>query len=370
MESRRDGEWKGSFQPGAPGGEETTRVPLFRFIALAFAKTFSKIFGIATVSFLGRVPSRDGDKVAFVGLMSLTWFALLVAIIVPAAAELLMPGLPEDDETIRWLAVGGAILVPMINGLVISRFHNRNGGPAAIVKHIIYGFGYSTAIGAIVGAIVVVVPILRGSYLIRQFDVKHLAVMIHRDAYDEVVEAVQDSLREEGIETEVLEPHTVLRRLFDALSWLLGRIFHREYVAHDMKSIRGELPDDDGEEDQEFEVIVHAADISVIGKKHATTAIAAILSERLLHPKVYFSWDDESQEFEDRIHALWQQLQDGEKVDAGEIDEIRAALHRIALSTEEWNSIRRLLYRVELKAAREGALVGDGDEVRVENRAS
>jgi hypothetical protein len=354
----------------ALGGEETTRVPIFRFIALAFAKTFSKIFGIATVSFLGRVPSRDGDKVAFVGLMSLTWFALLVAIIVPAAAELLMPGLPDDDETIRWLAVGGAILVPMINGLVIGRFHNRDEGPAAVVKHVVYGFGYSTAIGAIVGAIIVVVPILRGSYLIRQFDVKHIAVMIHRDAYDDVVEAVQESLREEGIETEMNEPHFALRRLFDALAWLLGRIFHREYVAHDMKSIRGEMPDGDGEDDQGFEIIVHAADISVIGKKRATTAIAAVLSERLLHPKVYFSWDDQSQEIEDRIHGLWEQLREGEKVEAGEVDEIRHALHHISLSTEEWNAIRRLLYRVELEAARSDLLVNDSGEIRVEGRAS
>jgi hypothetical protein len=316
----------------------------FRFVGVAFAKTFTKIFGIATITFLGRVPSRDDDKIALVGLLSITWFALLVVLVVPSAAELVMPGLPDDDTLVRFLAAGAALLLPLVNGLVVSRVHNQQG---SLIRHLGLGFVYSSVIGALVLGIIVTVPIVRGSYLVRRFDVKNLAVMVGEDAYEDVLEAIRTALHEEGIETEVSETNPALRRMFGGLAWVLGRIFRREHIAHDMRSVTGTLPGGD-----DFEIILHATDISIIGHKRETTAVAAVLSERLEHPQLYFSWDDDSQEVEDRIEELRDNVHNGGSVNDDEIDRLRRRLRDVELSTEEWNAIRRLLYRLEVERLR------------------
>jgi hypothetical protein len=326
-------------------------VPAFlRVIALAFAKTFSKLFGIATITFFGRVPSRDDDKVAFVGLASITWLATIPGLIHPPLIELVVPFLPDDEALLRGIAAALVIGIPPVNGYIVTRVHNADGGLRNVLKHLVIGYGYTTAIGFLVLGLVLVVPVVKASHLVRRYDLRDMAVMIAPDAYDEIVEEVQRTITDAGYETEITHPNPAIRRLFIGLVWMEERIFCRTgHVAHEMRSIRGEVEGDP------FEVIVHATDITVVGRSRETSTIYALLAEQLDHPSMYFSWDDASQEVEDEVRRLRRRVAEGESLPADEVAAVRDRLREMQLSTEEWNAIRRLIYRLQLERARAAA---------------
>jgi hypothetical protein len=321
-----------------------------RLLSVAFAKTFSKLFGVATISFFGRVPSRDDDKVALVGVLSVAWLVAVVAAFVPAVAEAVFPVL-EDDDVTRTVAVSLGIGLPLVNGLVISRIYNRNAdGALAVAKHLVYGYGYSVAVGFVVLGIVFVVPVLKASHLARRYDLKHLAVMVEHDEYDDALEEIRETLARHDIDTDVTDPHPAIGKLFTALTWVEGRIFDRHDLARDMKVLNGRLADGG-----RFEIILHATDISIIGEKRESSCVAAILAEDLDSPAFYFTWDDASQELEDRIRALRDRLEAGEHVDPAEVEALSDELRDLLLSPEEWNAVRRLLYRLELDCVQQQA---------------
>lgn len=328
-------------------------MPIARMLMLAFAKTFSKLFGVATLTFFGRAPSRDDDKVALVGVLSVAWLFIVPAVFLPAYGEAVMPLLPDDETLVRALAVVLSAGIPPLNGYVITRLHNRRDGAKAVAKHLLYGYGYSLVLGLLVVALVVVVPIVKASYLLRQFDLKHIAVMIDEEHYGEILGEIRDALARHGIDTDVKDPHWAIGRLFAGLVWVEGKIFRREYMSREMKIVRGEL-----EGGGWFEVTLHATDISILGQKHETTVVVAILSEELDSDHLYFSWDDASQELEDRIRDARHRLQGGQPVEPDEIVVLCEDLRDLELSTEEWNAIRRLLYRLELDCQRARSKAG------------
>lgn len=324
---------------------------VLRMFAVAFAKTFSKIFGIATITFFGRVSSRDDDKVAFVGLASITWFALIGAVFVPTIGELMLAGALDDPTLIRIISLAAVVLIPPLNGLIVSRCHNQDGAWRGALRQTVYGYVYTAVIGATVVGIVLVVPAVKASHIVRRFDLKHLAVMVPDEEYDAVVETIRELLEHEDIDAEITKPNVALRKLFAALAWVEGRIFRREYAARDMMSVRGEVVG------SFYEVIVHATDITIVGEREQSSYIYAVLAEGLDHPGLYFTWDDASQRIEDEIREARRRLRDGGSVDPATIERLRDELRDTELSTEEWNSVRRLLYRLELErmAAAHGA---------------
>lgn len=318
-------------------------MPLFRLLAVAFAKTFSKIFGFATITFFGRVPSRDDDKVAFVGVLSLAWLALLAASVAPDLAELTTPAFPEDDQLIRWLAVAGAATIPALNGAVISRMHNQPAGAAALARNVAGGYPYTAVISVVVVALVVTVPVVKGSRILRRIDLEHIAVMVPEDTYDEVIGRIHEVVTGIGLDAEITRPPAPIRRLFQALAWAEASIFRRDHVAREIRSVQGDV------EGEPFEVVLHATDITVIGRRRESSRIAAALAEHLDHPGLYVSWDDEAQQVEDRIRDGRDRLARGDPVGRDEIEELREELRSLELSLEEWSAIHRRLCRLEIE---------------------
>lgn len=314
---------------------------MFRMVALAFAKAFSKLFGLATIVFFGRAPSRDDDKAGLIGVLSLVWVVVAIAVFVPPLAETLFPFLPDDDAVIRAIAIASAVLIPPVIGFVITRMENRGGGLPSVLREAVFGYGYALVIGSLVVALVVVVPAVKITYLFRLFDLKHIAVMIEPDHFDAVQDQVQEALARHGLHTDVRDPQRLIRWIFQALVWMEGTIFRRE-MSRKMKLVHGGHAGDDW-----FELTLHATDISVIGRKEETTRVMAILAEELDEQHLYFSWDDSSQAVEDRIRAAQRALAHGEDLDPRLFTELCDELRELALSTEEWNAIRRQIYTVE-----------------------
>jgi hypothetical protein len=322
-------------------------MPFIRFVVYGVAKTLSKVFGLATMAFFGRLPSRDDDKMALVGLLSISWLPVVVAIPFPAFGEMIIPFAPEDEGMIRLIAVVTAILLPLTVGLIVAMLHNQAARPTSRrLAQVAKGFWYTPFIGLVVSAVIVVVPFVKVTHITRRLDVQRLMVMVPEGSYDQLLDHILERMRARGIEVERRRPNRLIQTLFRALGYVLQHIFHRD-VADDMQLLRGRDVDDGW-----FEITVHAADITVIGKQRQTCRIHAVLAEELDERIVYFTWDDASQELEDRMRQARRRLEDGDRVELDEVEQLAEDLAGLELDKEEWNNVRRNLYRLERDTCR------------------
>jgi hypothetical protein len=325
---------------------------VLRFVVYGVAKILSKAFGLATIAFFGRMPSRDDDRIALVGLLSLTWLPVLAAIAVPAIGDFIIPFAPDDEQITRAIAVGIAVVIPFVNGFLVSGLHNHDGSSSGhTVRELFRGWWYTLVIGVTMTAVVIVVPAVKASHLARRYEVERLMVMVPVGEQDELVSHVCEVLRDRGIEAEPHPPAAILRRLFGAMAHVLGRIFRRD-VAQDLVTIRGEDADDGF-----FEVAVHASDLTIVGRQKQVCRVYAVLAEGLDPRAAYVTWDDDSQALEDRLREQWQRLDEGQRVDDDEVAQLSEDLATLELDQEEWNGLRRHLYRLERDAARQAAPV-------------
>jgi hypothetical protein len=106
--------------------------------------------------------------------------------------------------------------------------------------------------------------------------------------------------------------------------------------------IRGQ--DRDGDD---YEVTLHAADITIIGRQRPAGRVYAVLAEELDEREVFFTWDDESQELEKQIREHRSTLEDGGQPDLEQVRQLAEDLAGLELDPEEWNNVRRLLFRLE-----------------------
>jgi hypothetical protein len=323
-------------------------VPAFlRFVIYGIAKTLSKVFSVATIAFFGRMPSRDDDRIALVGLLALTWVPIVVAIPFPAIGEFLIPFAPEDEQLNRIIAAAIAVVIPFLNGWIVGGVHNQDGESSrSRVVETFRGWWYTFVIGLTMTAVVLVVPVVKAGHVARRYEVERLMVMVPAQEQDALVAHVCEVLHERGIEAEPHPPPVVLRKLFGWMSYILGRIFRRD-VARDLITIRGSDADEGY-----FEVAVHASDLTIIGKQKQTCRVYAVLAEGLDPRVAYVTWDDDSQALEDRLREQWQRLEDGDEVDEDEVEDLVQQLATVELDQEEWNNLRRYLYRLERDVAR------------------
>jgi hypothetical protein len=330
---------------------------LIRFVVYGMAKTLSKVFGLATMAFFGRMPSRDDDRMAMVGLLSITWLPVLAAVLYPPIGEFLIPFAPEDEGLLRLLAIGLAVAIPAAVGVLVASLHNheRSSTPHRL-RHVLHGFWYTPVIAFAVTGVILTVPFVKTSHILQRFDVQRLLVMIPEGTYDAALEHIVDSLRRRGLEAEVDEPSRSIGAMFRLLGFVLGHIFDRD-VADRLMVVSGH--DADG---GWFEVNVHAADLSIIGKEKQACRVHAVLAEELDERQVYFTWDDDSQALEDRMRDLREQLAADEEPDLDEVRQLAEDLATLQLDTEEWNNVRRNLYRLERDAYARAAGREDPEE--------
>jgi hypothetical protein len=321
-------------------------VPLFRFIAMAIAKTLSKLFGLATITFFGRLPSRDDDRIALIGIVSLSWLPVLVAIVVPEVAEVIIPFAPDDEGTLRIIAISLAIVMPLAVGGTVARMHNNRGnGAGSAARHVVRGFWYSAVIGLTVAAIVVVVPVVKASYFVRRLTTRRLQLMISDGQYDRALDHICEVLADHDVHVEVTRPNRILERLFRVLSYILGDIFDRP-VAEQMR----ELSCEDGDGGW-VELTLHPADLTIIGEERAASRIFAIVADAIDVRVVHLTWDDEGLALEDRMRELFDAIDAGEQVADDDVDALIVELRELELDPPQWNAVRRNLYRLQLAAA-------------------
>ncbi|MCC5947177.1 MAG: hypothetical protein JJT89_01865 [Nitriliruptoraceae bacterium] len=314
---------------------------LVRWIGFGVAKTLSKVFGLATMTFFGRMPSSHDGLLAGVGLLALTWVPVVAAIAVPSLAELMIPFAPEDEQVQRTIAIVAAIAIPFTVGGLVAWLHHKVGGNGAGVVDVLHGLWYTPVIGLTVSAVVVVVPLLKAERLVRRFEVQRLMVLIERDRFDDVVDHVVATLERRGLTARREAPNPLMAWLFRRLVVVLGHIFGRE-VSREMVVIRGH-----DREDDPFEITLHATDLTILGPKRAACRVYAVLAEELDERELWFTWDEGSRAIEVATREHRARLEDGEEVDLDAVRQLAEDLAALELDPEEWNNVRRLLFRLE-----------------------
>ncbi|MFC5714040.1 hypothetical protein ACFPU1_14860 [Thalassorhabdus alkalitolerans] len=312
---------------------------MFRFVLIVSAKTLSKIFSMATATFFGRVPSKDDSKVSLVGLISLYWIFIAVGVAVPELAQMIIPFAPENETIVFWINLALFIFLPITAGAITCRVENRKHEKIS-VKQLLMGYPYAFLIGVLALCLIIIVPLIRFPQIINLRSLKHFAIMIKKDKYDLVFEKVQELLTENEVEVYPVDPPKYLWVPFLALIWVQEHIFKKK-MAKNMKIVRGEL------EGEKIEVILHSTDISIIGPEKQVMVVMGILAEGVEERHLYFSWDDSSQKIEDRIYELRSKVLEGEDVSKEEVDQLVVDLRSLSLAMDDWNAIRRQIYRLE-----------------------
>ncbi|PSL46868.1 hypothetical protein B0H94_10518 [Salsuginibacillus halophilus] len=313
-------------------------MPYFRFIIIVSSKTLSKIFQMATATFFGRMPSKDDSKISMAGLLSLYWVFIGGSVIFPEAADIFIPFLPEDETIIFIASLSLFLLLPLVVGYITSRVENQRHRSTFV--QMMKGYPYTFLVGFLVIGLVIIVPIIKFPQIIKLRSLKHMAVMVKKGQYDEALKAVKATLNEYNIDFHVQDPPGYLWWPFVILTWVQASIFNRQ-MAKRMKILKGEL---NGET---VEIILHATDLSIIGSEKEVMQVMGMLAEGIDEHYLYFSWDDSSQKVEDQIYHWQQQLADGETIPVEDIESVLQELRTLPLSMDEWNAIRRQLYRVE-----------------------
>ncbi|QBI18274.1 hypothetical protein ER308_00930 [Egibacter rhizosphaerae] len=331
---------------------------VIRLIALAISKTFSKLFGLATITFFGRMPSRDDTKIAAVGLLSLAWIVLPVAVLFPEVGELVLPFLGGDEQLVRTVAAVLLVLVPaVVGGLTAFTVNHRVAGRST-VGQILKGYVYAPIIAVLVVAVLLVVPIVKLRQVARLRDVRHQTIMVRDDDLAECRDRVEAILQRVGLSTRRTEAELPIRALFRGLAWVLSDIFDRKLDG-------GMLQLTVGVDEREVELTVHGTDLTAVGPRREVAYVMALLNEGISEAPLYLTWDAPGQDLEDRMLALREALERGEPVDERALGRIAEELRWLALGTEAWDAVRRRLFVLERDAARHRA----GETVRPDSRA-
>lgn len=326
-------------------------MPIIRFLVVGFGKLLSKVFGLATMAFFGRMPSRDDDRIAWVGILSLTWLTLVLAAVWPTFAELFIP-LVDDASSAQLTSAALAVALPPGIGAITATMHN-NRGQGPVLGYVVSGYVYAAVIGITVVGIIVTVPVLKASYILRRFTVSRVMIMIPAGRYESAFTRVRSSLEGAGVDTTVGELNPLIRWHFRALGWILGRVFRRDIV-DDIRVLRGRQDGD------WFEVTMHAADISIIGTRRVVHLLRAALVEELGDDDVYLTWDEAAQQLEDDAAGYRQLVRDRVPVARSDITTLCDRLAELQLDQEPWDAVRRMLYRLERDNERLRADLVDG----------
>lgn len=313
---------------------------LLRFLIAAFTKILSKLFSWTTFNILGRVPSRDDSKISLIGVLSLYWLFVAISLISPSLSSLFIPFLPNNPVVVEITGVCILIAIPILVGWLKTKLQNYDPEHSSMHKEMLMAYPYTALLGFVIIALIIAVPIIKAPLIVKRYRVENLKVMIREGQYEKALGQIKAILNDHEMRTKTRDPNKVMYTLVLVLAWILERFFNR-LISKEMTIIEGK----NGR--QSFQITVHSTDISIAAKRDDKSEIMAVLCEKLDETYLYFSWDDESQKLEDRIEDIREALRDGGPVRQSDITELAANLRTLGLSREEWNSIRRQIYRLE-----------------------
>ncbi len=325
---------------------------LLAALSRSAGRLLNTAFGWATIMLFGKVPQDRQLYLSAIALGSVVWLVALISVAFPSVGTFLLAfvTLPDwvDRTWIRLAMLTAVILLPALVGWLSTRLvpaEERQRRGVSTWGAVVRGYLYTLGLAMTLVLMIVVAPILKLRNVIRRWTAEHVPVIIEPDAYQDVVDDVEEALNATGVKTR-RRPVTWLLRL---PTKLLGRAVGRVAAERLTRLVNDRI-----------EVLLHPSDIVISGRATDAARVRAILAEHLTYTRAYLTWDKEANEIEDELREIWGPLLAGRTAGLAErLSDLEDRLRDLQVSYEEWEVLFRQILLAErtLVAADRGAFV-------------
>ncbi len=314
----------------------------------SLGKIFNTAFGWATILLFGKVPEDRQIYLSVITFGSVAWIAVLLGIAFPAFGAWLLafvnPPRWVDRNWIRLAMLIGAIMIPLIIGFLSLKLSAPEDAPENGIeklKAVMRGYPYTLGLAITLVMLTVFAPILHLRNVLNRWTSQHVPVIVEAPDYLGVVGEMEQALRLAGYPTVRRRASWMLRMPTKVLTALAGGAVQK-LVADHLTILAA----------KDFEVVLHPSDLIISGKDLDAARIRAILSEALAFTKAYLTWTKEANELEDRLVAIWNEMQQ-RTVEFVPLDGVRRLeavetnLRNAKFSYDEWDVLSRKKLLVE-----------------------
>jgi hypothetical protein len=325
-------------------------------------------FGWATSLLFGKVPEKRQTYLSVIALGSVVWLVLAIGVAFPRVGTYLLAFVPlpdwVDDFWIRMLMLALAIILPPIVGFISLFLVDPADSPRGIAertKAILRGYPYTIGLALTLVLMLIVAPIMKLRDIAKRWTSKHVPVVVEAEDYFEVLGDVERVLRAGGMESHRERASPLLRWPTKVFTTFAGGSVE-DLVADELSVLRSE----------KIEVLLHPSDLVIHGREKDVMRAHALLTEHLTFTKAYLTWSKEAHELEDRLGALWREIESaGSDLKRDEaqtrLRDIERDLMTIEVSYEEWEVlfreklvVERALLRAAMQPSHEpGSLAGE-----------
>jgi hypothetical protein len=321
---------------------------LLALLTRSAGKILNAAFGWATVMLFGQVPQKRQIYLSLIAFGSVVWIVALAGVLEPSVATFLFVFVtvpPWLDK--RWIRLGMIAAVAVIPGTIgwlSTRLVDTSEPPRGVrpfARVVLKGYPFTLGLALTLIVMTIFAPIVKLRALARGWTTHHVPVIVKPEDYPDVVSDVQRALRAGGLETEP-RPASWMLRMPTKLLALFARSTTAPLMADFLTTLVA----------PGIEVLVHPADIVIMGSDFDAARARAILAEHLTYSKAYLTWTKEANQIEEQLGALWRSATSVAST-RRQLAEIDRQLRSLKLSYEEWEILfrQRLLVDRQLSGA-------------------
>jgi hypothetical protein len=339
---------------------------LLAFVFRSLGRIVNTAFGWATTLLFGKVPAKRQIYLSMTTFGSVVWLFVTLGIAFPrfAAFMLAFVTLPEwfNDNWLRLVMAVAAVVIPPIVGalsIVMVDPVDRPKTRRARVLRVLKGYPYTFGLAVTIICMLIVAPLMHLRAFFKRWKTHHVPMIVELDDYLEVVNDVQEALKQGGVQTRRRRATWLLRAPTKLLTIFAGDEFHK-VMADNLTVLVADC----------CEVLLHPSDLVIRGRELQAARLHATLTERLTFTKAYLTWDKEANKLEDRLRRLFLGIMKAKEkpgFDPKSVEELRSieqALRNLQVSYEEWEVLFREKLQVERCLLRAAAGVDDDRETR------
>jgi hypothetical protein len=310
--------------------------------------------GWATVMIFGKVPEDRQIYLSVLAFGSVLWIVVVLGIAFPSLGTFLLSFVPLPDwvgkGVVRLAMLAAAVVLPLVVGwvsLLLKDPEERPRGTAATLKAVLKGYPFTLGLSITLIMMTVFAPVLKLRAIARRWTGQHVPMLVEGPDYQAVVQELDEALKAGGWETRREPASWMLRAPTKVLTVLAGGHVDN-LVAEQLTTLRA----------TNLEAMLHPADLVLQGQEGDVVRARALLAERLAFSRAHLTWSKEGNQLEDRIRAVWRDVQAGSGEGAmGRLRGLEEELKRTEVAYEEWEVLNRALRLVQVAAFERGATV-------------
>jgi hypothetical protein len=307
------------------------------------------LFSWAMVGFFGKMPPKRQYILAGISLMSILWVVFVLSIVAPEITQFLFLlnknlGSPRIKELIQRFAILLVILLPFLIGFASLFVDNKppdtlKGKAVQIAKGWIIAPGFALGIVLMMVTSVVVIAI---TYL-KRLKTEHVPIKLKENGYGAVMHDIRDALTQNELPVRETEMPWLLKPPVLVMGFLAKSLVEG-LVTPEAKMLVG---------DNGLSIVVHPTDMIIAGPKSTAAEARAVITQRVPFTEAYLTWEEKSQQFEDRITTLYHKWHDNpagkdeREEQLKEIETLKGDLHSQDMPFDQWEVVYRELLQLQ-----------------------